>query len=105
MSDLTEKYQANCPAFWRPVIRAIAVRVGGPGASDGVGIRAALAFAIEHAEEIRGSDVLNGRSAPKAPAKAPAKAKAKAPAPAPAKAPAKAKAKAPAKKPAKKGGA
>lgn len=87
----TRKYQANGPTEWSTIFREIAEKVGGKGTPEGVGIRAALAFAVRNREVVAGgAKILDGHLKATALVKAPkAKAKTKAPKPAPA-APAKA---------------
>lgn len=44
----TRKYQCNGPIQWSQLLRQLASKIGGPGTPEGVGIRAALAFALSN---------------------------------------------------------
>ena len=58
----TQKYQANGPTAWAPIFKEIAEAVGGKGTPAAIGIRAALAYAVQNRASIRGAEKVVGEA-------------------------------------------
>jgi len=75
----TQKYQANGPSAWAPFFKQLAERIAGKGAPVGLGIRFALAYAVDEGfahvlasagkdagQHVRAVDLVPAKPAPKA---------------------------------------